>query len=65
MRRTYCHACHTGTSTDEARTNVNGVGVARFHVNWWEGRERTGGGLVVPGGLWARAAAWVVASEEE
>jgi hypothetical protein len=34
-------------------------------VNGWERRERTGGGLIVPGGLWARAAAWVVAGEEE
>lgn len=55
----------TGTGTNEAWADVNGVGISRLHVNGWERWERSRSGLVVVGRLRARAASWVVTSEEE
>lgn len=63
--KTYGHASDASTGTDEARADINGVGIAWLHVHGREGWERTWSGLVVPGGLGTRAAAWVVAGEEE
>lgn len=53
------------TGTDEAGSNVDGVGVSRLHVDGRESREWTWCWLVVVGCLRSWAAAWVVASEEE
>lgn len=53
------------TSTDETWADVDGVCVARLHVNRRERRERTWCRLVVVGGVSVGAGAWVVASPEE
>lgn len=58
-------AGHTGACADEARADVDGVGIAGLHMDRREWRERTRSGLVVPGGFGPRAAAGVVAGEEE
>lgn len=59
------HASHARAGTDEAGANVNGVGIARLHVDSWERWEWAWSGLVVPRRVGTRAAAWVEAGEEE
>lgn len=59
------HAGDAGTGADEAGADVDRVRVAGLHVHRGERRERAWRRLVVPGRLGPRAAAWVVAGEEE
>jgi hypothetical protein len=58
-------ASDTSASADEAGSNVDGVCISGFHVDGWECWEWSRCRLVVVCRVGARAAAWVVACEEE
>jgi len=59
------HASDATASADKAWTDINGVGMARFHVQRREWRERAWLRQVVVGGVGVGARAWVEAGEEE
>lgn len=56
---------NTSPSAHKARPYVNRVCVPGLHVDGRERRERSRGWLVVVGRVWSRAAAGIVAGEEE